>query len=198
MRWSFTVSLLSCLLLAPLAAAQTADRFVPHVGLELGQTAERLEVPGAAGTVTEDRDLFSTRLALGLDYGLLGAPVAGGAIGGRTLLGADVLLGPGRWGLVVEQAAAWRRPLGAGFAARLGLGLTARIDLERTARSQLDVTLPVGVSWSSLELAWRPAWRVPLGSDEADVFGGRRTQSIAPGLSLLAFALRVHLDALAW
>lgn len=198
MRGSFTIPMMSCLLLASLAAAETDERFVPHVGLEFGQTAERLEVPGAGGPVAEDRDLFSTRLALGLDYGVFDTPVAGGAIGGRTLLGADILLGPGRWGLVVEQAAAWHRPLGAGFAVRLGLGLTTRIDLERAARSQLDVTLPVGVSWSSIELAWRPAWRVPLGADEADVFGGRRSQSIAPGLSLFAFAARVHLDGLAW
>lgn len=187
------------LVLAALMMPWTAHaEFVPHVGLGLGQTAERLEVPAGDARSAAERELFSTRLALGVDYPLMDEPLWGGALVGRSTLAFDLLLGPGRWGLVVDQAAGWHRPLGAGFTAQLGLGLSGRLDLERTARSQLDITLPIGVRWRAVEVVWRPAWRMPLGADSTDVFGGARTQQIASGMTWLAFGVHVHVDALAW
>lgn len=180
--------------------AHAAAEAVPHVGLELGQTAERLEVPGPTGALVESRDLLSTRLVVGLDYDLVGADrsLVGGRVLGRSALAADVLLGPGRWGLIGEQSARWVRPLTASLALDLGVAVLARVDLERAARSQLDLGVPVALRWAMVHFEWRPSWRVPLGADEEAVFGGTRRQSIDAGLSWLSFGVRVQLDALSW
>lgn len=172
----------------------------PHLGWALGQTAERLEVPGPDGQLAEARDLLSSRFIIGLDYDLLGAdqPVAGGRLIGRSALATDVLFGPGRWGLGAEQSARWVRPLAGSLALDVGLALSARLDLDHTARSQLDIGLPLGLRWAMVHVEWQPSWRVPLGADEAEVFGGTRRQSIDSGLSLLAFGVRIQLDALSW
>lgn len=180
-------------LLALALAAVTgsaAAEVVPHVEAGLGQTAEALTVPAGAGARTETRDLYSTRIAVGLDYPAL-------SLHGRTALAGDLLLGPGRWSLVAEQDLRWRRPLGP-LTASIGLGLAGRLELERPSLSTLAIGLPVGLRWGPVELDWRPAWRIPLGEEETAVFGGTRRHGAASGIDLLALALRVHVTTLAW
>ncbi len=181
-----------------LGAGPAAAEVVPHIEAGVAQTGEALTVPAGDGALTETRDLYSTRLAIGLDYPALSevAPL-GGALYGRTALAGDVLLTPGRWSLVAEQDLRWRRPLGP-LSIALGLGLAARLELERPSFSTLALGLPVGVRWGWLELDWRPAWRIPLGEEEAAVFGGTRRHGAVSGVDLLALALRVHVTALAW
>lgn len=186
------------LLILAILAGPAAAEVVPHVEAGLGQTAEALTVPSGAGTLTETRDLYSTRLAIGLDYpALADVTPLGGALYGRTALAGDLLLTPGRWSLVAEQDLRWRRPLGP-LAISVGLGLAGRLELERPSLSTLAIGVPIGVRWGAVELDWRPAWRIPLGEEETAVFGGTRRHGAAAGIDLLALALRVHVTALAW
>lgn len=189
---------LGLMALSSIAALARAE-VVPQVELGVGETGEALTVPAASGEVTEERGLYTTRLALGLSYPVLdGLAPLGGRFAGRSALATDVLLGPGRWALTAEQDLRWQRPLGDDWRLSIGLGLAGRLDLERPAFSTVELGLPVGVGWGPLELDWRPALRIPLGAEEAAVFGGARTHGASTGINLLALALRVHLTGLAW
>jgi len=191
------MALLTVLGASGLARADAPMAFVPHVEAGLGQTGESLTVPsGEATSLTETRDLYTTRLALGLDYGPVG-DLGGGAVRGRSALAIDVLLGPGRRALILEQDLRWHRPLGP-LVIAVGPGLAGRFDLEQPDFSTLEIGLPIGLRWGPVELDWRPAWRVPLGEDEAPVLGSVRRHGASSGINWLALSLRVHLTALAW
>lgn len=178
--------------------AQAELRFTPHVEAGVDQTGEALTVPvDRDESLTARRDLYAARWAAGLEYGPLeGATFGGGTVHLRSAVAADVLLGPGRWALTVEQDLRWRRPLGPLWLA-VGPGLAGRLDLERPAFSALELGLPVGLGWGPVELSWRPAWRVPLGEEASGPFDLRRHGASA-GIDWLALSLRVHVAALAW
>lgn len=188
------------LLLIALSAPAGADvQVVPQFEAGLGHTGESLTVPiSETDEMSTSRELFTTRLALGVGYGPFEEMgFGGGDVHLRSALTADVSLTPGRWALGVEQDLRWRRPLGP-LALSVGPGLAARLDLEKPQFSTLAVGLPLGLRWGAFELDWRPALRIPLGAEETPQVLGTRRHGASLGLEWLAFALRVHLDGLAW
>ena len=66
------------------------------------------------------------------------------------------------------------------------------MDTSSFDRSAAEITLPLGVSFRFIELLYRPALSLPLGSERASVLGGARELSARPGLAPLSFALRLR------
>ncbi len=181
------------------AAAATAAHpqpekmnWAPSVGLELGHSPERLRVQFPEETYTEDRALWNSRLSLGLDGRL---PRALGDFDGRSVseLSYGFVHHTGHGLLEVSQSGLLEYPLGGGFALPFGLAVVGTLDTSSSARSGLGFGLPLGVRFRAVELWYRPAFLVPLGSEDEAVFTGTRELSMRPGLNWLDMGIRVRL-----
>lgn len=160
-------------------------------GLDVGARRERLEVDLGSAHYQEDRSLTTTRFGLGLR-----APWVergGWALSGQSQLGVGWVFETGHPNVALHQAALLEHLLAHGFALPFGLGLGVVIDTASTSRSALEMGLPMGVRYRGIELLWQPSLVMPLGHEQAPVFGGEKRLGAAPGIVGLAFIGRVLL-----
>ncbi|MCA9644190.1 MAG: hypothetical protein KC492_26030 [Myxococcales bacterium] len=169
--------------------------WAPTVGVEFGYTPERLKVSFPTESLSEDRELWNTRVALGVD-GRWGSLLPPFALRTVSELGVGFVHHTGHGLLEVSQAALLEYPLGGDFALPFGAALLANFDTSSSARSSLTFTVPFGLRYRGVELWFRPGFLLPLGSEEERVFTGSRELSARPGINWLDFGLRVRLGFL--
>lgn len=189
---------LAVLLAATSARAEstTHTSFTPTVSTQSGLVSERLSVHGAGVHPSDTRDLWVTRLALGLEYAVPGAPL-GGRLRGTTWLGVGLIYALGQWPLQLRQEVAWVRPVTSWLAALVGVGAGVHLNVSDLHRSYWDVGVPVGVEVAGIVgLVYYPALTVALGSRREPVFGGAKTHGMASGLAPLELGLRLRLERL--
>lgn len=174
--------------------ARAEPRVVPLVGVEAGQTWERLAVRLPDTSQQEDRWLWNTGLVAGLGVRL--PSVAGLSLRADSTAGLGVILRTGHGRLDLRETALLSLPLGAKFSAEFGLGAGVVVDTGSVGRSSLELALPLGVRFRSVELLYRPALALPLGAERSPVLGGDRELSARPGLVPFSLSLRFHLGAL--
>lgn len=190
----------ACLLTLPSAAAPPQTReasWAPSMGVELGYSPERLEVRFPEETYQEDRRLWNSRLALGVD-GRFAGRLATLGVRSVSEIGYGFVHHTGHGLLQLTQTALLEYAFGGDFALPFGLALQGGLDTSSSARSSLGVGVPLGIRFRGVELWYRPGFVVPLGSEDEPVFGGERQLSARPGLNWLDFGLRLRLGFLAF
>jgi len=186
------------ILAATSARAQGTSRptFTPTISTQSGLVAERLSVDAGGAHEAEVRNLWVTRLALGLEYAIPGGPL-GEHLRGTTSLGVGVVYALGQWPLQLRQEVAWVGPVTSWLAIQVGVSTGVHLNLSDTHRSYWDVGVPIGVEVAgTVELVYYPALTVALGSRREPVFGGVKTHGMATGLAPLEFGLRLRLERL--
>lgn len=169
--------------------------WMPSVGVELGQTPERLDLSFPGETYEEDRTLWNSRLSFGLD-GRFPAVLSSLDLRSVSELGYGFVHHTGHGLLEVSQSGLLEYGLGGDFALPFGLAFIGTLDTSSSARSSFGLGLPFGIRFRAVEIWYRPSFIVPLGSEEDRVFTGARELSARPGLNWLDFGVRVRLGFL--
>lgn len=181
------------LILASLTAAHSKT---PYTATLLSNYSEQLDLTLAGDTHESTRDLFNTRLAVGLEYDLPGTWLPAGTVA-QTELGVGVVFELGQWPVHLRQRALWRTALWVfHFEAGLDAGLT--LNPSAWAFSYGSFGVPLGLRWGWFGVQWRPAFLVGLGAEESSVFSGKRSHSIHTGLAPMSVAMQFHITALEW
>jgi hypothetical protein len=186
-------SLLLSLLLAqtPEAATPVAPRFVPSVGVAVASYGERLTVDGEGDT----RRLLTSSLVLGLEYRLWDGALDFAVIEGVSTVGLGLVFHHGQAPLQLEQTLRLARTWG-WLQASGGLAVGLSVNLGDPTYSFATLALPLGVRLGPVELIYAPRLDLPLGRDEAAVYGGARRQAVALGLSPLNLQVRFRFEGL--
>jgi hypothetical protein len=183
-------------LLAARAGAAEPVGLVPTLGTQTGLISERLQVSAGDLSLSETRSLWVTRLALGLEYALPGAP-ATEALRGHTSVGVGLVYASGQWPVQVRQEVSWTRPITSWLSVDVGLGTSLHLNPSSFHLSYWDLGAPVALDIAGVvELVYYPALVVALGASREPAFGGEKTHGIATGLALFELGLRVRFGGL--
>jgi hypothetical protein len=171
----------------------------PTASLSVGAFEERLRVRVDGVDYdsfrTDDRVLF----ALGLGHRMLRLGPSPLWLEGHATLGFGPTFESGHWHVPLREDVTIAYVLTRWLTLRGGIGVGVTLDVTEPSRSFADLGLPVGATFfDAVELAYRPALSIPLGSKSEAVFGGER--SLGAALAFLPFevSLCVRPRALGW
>lgn len=187
------LGLLAGMLSAPLGV----DTFVPTAAIGLVSVPETLRLRLGGETYDETRTQLRPELSLGFEHPLPADALGPFALDGHLSLGLGATTTSGAYQLPLRESLRATWSPASWLALRLGVGAGLVLDADIPEHAHGEVFVPASVvvaEW--FELAWQPAWVLPVESRTRRVFGGERVDFTGPGWRILAVELRFRLTGL--